>query len=99
MQVARSLKLVATAALSSIVATLAVAGPMDGLALAAQKQRAVKPGELTAHWAANATLTNGYTNSATVYFTWTPLSGESYSCSIDALAPASCTNRAPVVTN
>src|SRR5947208_9081271 len=74
MHVARPLKAAAVAALSSMVAAIAIAGPLAGTALAkGPKPRAAMP---TVTPTPNAPVTKSTFES----FSWTPTAGQSYTC-------------------
>src|SRR4051794_8415709 len=75
MQVARPLKAAAVAAMSSMVAAIAIAGPLAGTALAkgGPKPRATMP-------TVTATPNAPVTKSTSESFSWIPTAGQSYTC-------------------
>src|SRR5436305_21278 len=81
MQVARPLKAAAVAALSSMVAAIAIAGPLAGTALAAKP-----PGSLAPNVTSDLP-TSSQTSSRSVTFNWTttPATTESFSCFLDGI--------------
>ena len=76
MSLARTLKGAATAVLSTMVVATAIAGPMSGTALAkGPKPRATVP-------TVTANPSTKPTSSSTMVFSWTPETGQSYSCTL-----------------
>src|SRR3954467_4729320 len=80
MQVARPLKAAAVAALSSMVAAIAIAGPLAGTALAAKPPGSIAPN-------VTSDLPSPQTSSTSVTFSWTttPATTESFSCFLDGI--------------
>lgn len=77
MRIVRPLRLTAAAALSSVIATLAFAGPLAGSAVAAAGKPQPTPlPTLTSH-------PSNPTSSTTATFAWTVPVTETYSCSVD----------------
>src|SRR4051795_53853 len=90
MRIARSLRLTAAAAMSSVVATIAFTGPLAGSALAAPKQRAPMPSVTATVSSTDSTLLGSRTASATAHFAWSAIGGQSYTCFLDGGSKTSC---------
>src|SRR3954447_2568184 len=107
MQVARPLKAAAVAALSSMVAAIAIAGPLAGNASAAPKKPVTPIPAVTA----NATVLDSAakwlpgsqrTNSQSIQFSWPAptAAGTTLTCSVDGgKATQSCTSPSPIYQN
>ncbi|HET6817720.1 MAG TPA: Ig-like domain repeat protein [Mycobacteriales bacterium] len=91
MRISQTLRLTAAAALSSVVATLAFAGPLAGSALAAQKQKAPLPSVTATVSSTDSTPLGSRTASYTAHFAWSVISGESYTCFLDGANKTNCT--------
>src|SRR4051812_37211603 len=89
MRIARSLRLTAAAALSSVVATIAFPGPLAGSALAAPKPRTPLPANIT------PSTTAALTGVKTMQFTWTPTSTATLTCSLDGGKAVNCPTGSP----
>src|SRR4051795_6174976 len=82
MQVARPLKAAAVAALSSMVAAIAIAGPLAGTAAAAPPKRTQAP-----------TITvkpPTPTGATSASFAWTSPENDNFTCTIDGSKPVNC---------
>src|SRR5690348_1993464 len=82
MLVVRCLKLVAAASLSSVVAAIAIAGPLAGTAAAAPPKRTQPP-----------TITSkptSPTGSTSASFGWTSPETDNFTCTIDGSRPVNC---------
>src|SRR3954454_10816142 len=75
MRIARSLRLTAAAALSSVVATIAFTGPLSGTALAAPPPRSPAP--------VFTQTPPASTSSSAAAFQWTAPTSESFTCSLN----------------
>src|SRR4051794_4522010 len=105
MLAARRLKLAAAASLSTMVAAIAIAGPLAGTALAGQK----KPTPIPDISVNASTLDSGAmwidsshrTNSRSIGFTWTaPSAGTTLTCSVDAgKATQNCSSPSATYSN
>src|SRR3954447_3964358 len=82
MQVARPLKAAAVAALSSMVAAIAIAGPLAGTALANPPKR-TQPPTITVKPATP-------TGATSASFGWTSPENDSFTCTIDGSKPVNC---------
>jgi hypothetical protein len=94
MRIARSLRATAATALTSVVATLAVAGPLAGSALAAPKPRAPLPSVTATVSSTDSTPLGSRTASPTAHFSWSAIAGQSYTCFLDGASKSSCTTSA-----
>lgn len=84
MRITRTLRLTASAALSSVVATIAFAGPLAGSALAAPgKPQPTPMPTLTQH-------PDNPTKATSATFAWTAPVTETYSCTIDGRSTNGC---------
>src|SRR5437764_10142594 len=88
MHASRPLKAAAVTVLTSVVAAVAVAGPMAGSALAAKPVASVLP-------ALSSDLTGAVTGQTSVTFTWTtaPPTTETFTCTLDGAASACGTGK------
>jgi large repetitive protein len=94
MRITSSFRLTAATVLTSVVATLAVAGPMAGTALAAAKPKAALPSVTATNSSTDSTPLGSRTASPTAHFSWSVISGETYTCFLDGASKTNCTTSA-----